>query len=143
MSRLGSRTMRATLVILIFALAVGVWATRPLHESLHVGTDWTPTLLVPPQGEQEVQVDVECNNLFASSPRSDAPLPALTPQPADKPPLAYPREPCVFVHSDARRAFAIDVLVVVAALATLAYLRRRSRRTRVVPGAGTLEHELA
>jgi hypothetical protein len=143
MSRLGSRTMRATLVISIFALAVGVWATRPLHESLHVGTDWTPTLLVPPQGAKEVHVEVECNNLLASSPRSDAPLPALTPQPADKPPLAYPREPCVFVHSDARRAFAIDVLVVVVALATLAYLRRRSHRTRVVPRAGTLEHELA
>jgi hypothetical protein len=143
MSRLGSRTMRATLVISIFALAVGVWATRPLHESLHVGTDWTPTLLVPPQGANEVQVEVECNSLLASSPRSDAPLPVLTPQPADKPPLAYPREPCVFVHGDARRAFAIDVLVVVVALATLAYLRRRSHRTRVVPGAGTLEHELA
>ena len=135
--------MRATLVILIFALAVGVWATRPLHESLHVGTDWTPTLLVPPQGAKEVHVEVECNNLLASSPRSDAPLPALTPQPADKPPLAYPREPCVFVHSDARRAFAIDVLVVAVALLTLAYLRRISHRTRIVSGAGTLEHDLA
>ena len=64
MSRLGSRTTRATLVVLLFALAVGIWATRPLHESLHVGTDWTPTLLVPPQGAKEVQVEVECNNLL-------------------------------------------------------------------------------
>ena len=143
MSRLASGTARATLGVLLFALVVGVWATRPLHESLQVGTDWTPTLLVPPQGAKEVQVEVECNNLFASSPRSDAPLPALTPQPADKPPLAYPREPCVFVHSDARRAFAIDVLVVVAALATLALLRRRSHRTHVVQGAGRLAHEPA
>jgi hypothetical protein len=135
--------MRATLVILIFALAVGIWATRPLHESLHAGTDWTPTLLAPPQAAKEVQVQVECNSLLASSPRPDAPLPALTPQPADKPPLAYPREPCVFVHDDARRVFAIDVLVVVVAFATLAYLRRRSHRTRVVPRAGAFEHELA
>jgi hypothetical protein len=135
--------MRATLVVLIFALAVGIWATRPLHETLHVGTDWTPTLLVPPQAAKEAYVDVECNNLFASSPHSDTPLPPLTPQPADKPPLAYPREPCVFVHGDARRAFAIDMFVVVVALAALAYLKRRSHRAHLTPEAGTLEHELA
>ena len=142
MSRLGSRTTRATLVVVIFALAVGIWSTRPLHESFHVGTDWTPTLLSPPQAAKEVHVEVECNNLFAASPRSDTPLPALTPQPADKPPLAYPREPCAFVHGDARRAFAIDVLVVVVALGALAMLRRRSHRTRLTTGT-TLEHELA
>jgi hypothetical protein len=100
-------------------------------------------LLVPPQAAKEVHVDVECNNLFASSPHSDTPLPPLTPQPADKPPLAYPREPCVFVHGDARRAFAIDMFVVVVALAALAYLRRRSNRAHLTPEAGTLEHELA
>jgi di/tricarboxylate transporter len=141
MSRLGSRTTRAILIVVIFALAVGVWSTRPLHESLHVGTDWTPTLLVPPQAAKEVHVKVECNNLYASSPQSDTPLPALTPQPADKPPLAYPREPCVFVHGDARRAFAIDILVVVAALAALAYLKRRAHRIHATPQTGTLEHE--
>ena len=127
MSRLASRTTRATLAVLLFAVAVGIWATRPLHETLQVGTDWTPTLLVPPQAQQEVLVEVDCNNLFSSSPRSDEPLPPLTPQPADKPPLAYPREPCVFVHGDARRAFAIDVIVVLVALGALAYVRRRSR----------------
>ncbi len=88
-------------------------------------------------------MEVECNNLLASSPRSDAPLPELTPQPAGKPPLAYPREPCVFVHGDARRAFAIDILVVVVALAALAYLRRRSHHTQLTPEPGTLERELA
>ena len=127
MSRL-SMTTRVTLIVLLFAVVVGIWATRPLHESLHVGTDWTPTLLVPPQGAKEVHIRVECNSLLSSSPRSDEPLPELTPQPPDKPPLAYPREPCVFVHSDARRTFAIDILVVVAALAMLAYLGRRSHR---------------
>ncbi len=142
MSRL-SRTTRATLVVVIFALAVGIWSTRPLHESLHVGTDWTPTLLTPPQPAKEVQIHVQCNNLFASSPGPDSPLAPLTPQPADKPPLAYPREPCVFVHGDARRAFAIDVFVVLAALAGLAFLRRRSHRTLETPAAVVLEHELA
>src|SRR5262245_24702420 len=130
MSRLRSRTTRAALVVLLFALAVGIWATRPLHETLHVGTDWTPTLLDPPEAATEVRVTVECNSLLSSSPRSDDPLPALTTQPPDKPPLAFPREPCVFVHADARRAFAIDVLVVVVALGMLAYLRRRSHRAR-------------
>jgi hypothetical protein len=143
MSRLGSRTTRATLVVVLFAIAVGIWATRPLHETLDVGTDWTPTLLSPPQGAKEVRVEVECNNLLASSPRSDAPLPALTPQPADKPPLAYPREPCVYVHSDARKAFAIDMLVVVLALGVLIYMGRRAHRTRAAEQAITLEHERA
>ena len=116
------------MIVLLFAVAVAIWATRPLHETLQVGTDWTPTLLVPPQGAKEARVEVECNSLLSSSPRSDAPLPALTPQPPDKPPLAYPREPCVFVHSDARKTFAIDILVVALALVVLASLRRRSRR---------------
>ena len=141
MSRLGSRTTRATLAVLLFALAIGIWATRPLHESLHVGTDYTPTLLVPPQGAKEVQVDVECNSLLSSSPRSDTPLPALTPQPPDKPPLAYPREPCVFVHSDARRAFAIDIFVIAVALGSLAYIRRRSRHSHLA--SSQLQPELA
>jgi hypothetical protein len=143
MSRLGSSTTRATLVVVIFALVVGIWATRPLNESLHVGTDWTPTLLVPPEGAREVQVEVQCNSLLESSPGPDGPLPALTPQPSDKPPLAYPRQPCVFVHEDARRAFAIDILVVVVALATLAYIKRRSRRAHSTEGSGPLEHQPA
>src|SRR4051794_7092847 len=140
MSRLGSRTTRATIAVLLFALAIGIWATRPLHESMHVGTDFTPTLLVPPQGAKEVQVEVESNSLLSSSPRPAAPLPPLPPQPPDPPPLAYPREPCVFVHSDARRAFAIDVFVIVVALGLLAYIRRRSRHS---VDTGELQPELA
>src|SRR5262245_2036069 len=128
MSRLRHGSTRATLVVLLFALAVGIWATRPLHESLPVGTDWTPTLLDPPQAATEVHVVVECNSLLSASPLSDTPLPVLPPQPPDKPPLAFPREPCVFVHADARRAFAIDILVVVLALGMFAYFSRRSRR---------------
>jgi hypothetical protein len=143
MSRLGSSTTRATLVVVIFALVVGIWATRPLNESLHVGTDWTPTLLVPPEGAREVQVEVQCNSLLESSPGPDGPLPALTPQPSDKPPLAYPRQPCVFVHEDARRAFAIDILVVVVALVALAYIKRRSRRAHSAEGSVPLEHQPA
>lgn len=142
MSRLGSGRTRAALLVVIFAVAVGIWATRPLHETLDVGTDWNPTLLVPPQGAKDVRVDIECNSLLDSSPRPDTPLPPLTPQPADKPPLAYPREPCVFVHSDARRAFGIDVLVVIAALGTLTYLGRRSRRAHETEATGTVDHEL-
>jgi len=143
MSRLGSRTTRAMLIVVLFAVGVAIWATRPLHESLHVGTDWSPTLLVPPQGQHEKYVDVECNNLFASSPGPATPLPPLTPQPPDKPPLAYPREPCVFVHSDARRTFAIDVVVVVAALGGLAFLKRRSHRAHLTEEIGALEREPA
>ena len=101
-----------------------------------------PTLLVPPtSGRKRFMWRSSATVLCSSSPRS-APLPELTPQPAGKPPLTYPREPCVFVHGDARRALAIDMLVVIAALATLAYLRRRSHRARVTP-TGVLEPEPA
>jgi len=134
---------RAALLVLFFALAVGIWATRPLHETLYVGTDWTPTLLVPPEGTKEVHVRVECNNLLASSPQSDStPIPVLTPQPPDKPPLAYPRQPCVFVHGDARRTFAIDLVVIVAAVVLLTYARRRRLR-HIRDSSQELQPELA
>jgi hypothetical protein len=121
--------LMATVVLAVFSLALAVWAIRPLHESMYVGTDWTPTLLVPPEPSQDVYQEVTCNSLLSDAGPHGA-LPSLTPQPADKPPLAYPREPCTFVHSDARKTFAIDVVLVLAAFGTLAYLARRNVRQR-------------
>jgi hypothetical protein len=121
-------------ILVIFVLAVGVWSVMPLHESLNVGTDVTPTLEDPPGSPQQVTQVVECNNLWASSPGPDNPLPELTPQPPGVQPLGYPREPCVFIHGDARRALAIDVLVVVLAVIGLGYVVKR-RRSQSDPDA--------
>ncbi len=71
---------------------------------------------------------MECNSLLSSTARPDEPLPTLTPQPTDKPPLAYRRPPCEFVHSDARRTFAIDVLAIVIAIGVLAIAFKRRRQ---------------
>src|SRR5262245_33136161 len=126
-----SRRMRfAVLAVLIFAIAVGVWAVRPLHDRVKVGTDYNPTLLDPPRSAQVVYVDVKCGNVFASPARPDTPLPSLAPQPEGQAPLGYSREPCAFVQRDARRAFAIDVLVILAAISCLTYvILRRARRS--------------
>ncbi len=118
----------AVSVVIAFAALIGWWAVRPLTDSVAVGTDWTPTLLDPPQGQQEIRQEVECNSLLSSTARPDEPLPTLTPQPTDKPPLAYRRPPCEFVHSDARRTFAIDVLAIVIAIGVLAIAFKRRRQ---------------
>ena len=108
-----SRLQRALVIVLAYAVVIGIWAARPLSESIAVGTDWTPTLLDPPQGSKEVRQEVSCNSLLSSSARPDEPLPTLTPQPADKPPLAFHRVPCEFVRSDARKTFVIDIVAAV------------------------------
>ena len=127
-----SRLQIAFLVVILYAIVIGIWAVRPLSESLDVGTDWTPTLLDPPQGSREVRQEVSCNSLLSGSPRSDEPLPELAVQPADKPPLAFARVPCQFVHSDARRAFVIDIVAIAAAVGLLVWLSRRRRETAAV-----------
>lgn len=108
--------------VALWYVAVLIWAFQPLTETMRVGIDYTAT---PPKA---LSVTVECNSLFSSSVRSEDP-PVLTPQPEGQPELGYPREPCEFVHADARRAFVIDtVVVVLAAIGLLGYRWRRRRR---------------
>jgi hypothetical protein len=124
-----SRLQRVLLIVVAYAVVIGIWAVRPLSESIAVGTDWTPTLLDPPQGSKEVRQEVSCNSLLSTSARPDEPLPALTPQPPDKPPLAYHRVPCEFAQSDARKTFVIDVVAIGVALGLIAWIVSRRRKT--------------
>lgn len=127
MRRSGLRGARIALAVLaLWYVAVLVWAYRPLSETMRVGIDYRAE---PPSA---LSVTVECDSIFSSTSRS-AELPVLPSQPDGQPPLAFPREPCEFVRSDARRAFAVDTIVVVLAGATLLWFGVRHRR-RDEPG---------
>ena len=123
------RLLLATVAVLAYAgLLVGVWATRPLHDSIPVGMDYSPTLASPPEPARLLSVDVTCNALFSSSPSGDEPLPELTAQPEGFPALAFQREPCALVHRNARVLFVVNVLAVVATLTVIGLVARRLRR---------------
>lgn len=124
-----SKPLRIAFVALIvhFALVVGLWAVRPLEDSIPVGMDWSPTVQDPPAPQRLVSQDVECNSLFDSSPRPDEPLPVLTPQPEDRAALAFQREPCELVHSQARIVFGLDLIFTIAALTGIVWAGRRLR----------------
>jgi hypothetical protein len=124
-------SLAAVAISVYFVLLMLVWATRPLHDSVPVGIDRTPTTAVPPKPEQAVSQRVECNSLFAEDSRPDESLPTLRPQPKGQPALAYQREPCNHVHSEARVLLAINSLVVVVLMALLVFLAVRSRRSRL------------
>ena len=125
----GKRLGLAALAVAAYAcILVGVWAARPLHDSVPVGTDWTPTLAVPPLPQQLVSQRVTCNTLFSGDARPDEPLPELTPQPKGLPPLAFEREPCTLVHTDARRNLAINLIAIVGMFGVIGALARRTRR---------------
>jgi hypothetical protein len=129
MSRLSKRLVYALIALVVYAaLLVGLWAARPLHDSVPVGIDYSPTVLTPPGPQRLVSQEVECNTLFDSAARDDAPLPELTAQPKGRPDLAYQRTPCALVHRDARLLFGLDLLAVAAAIAVVALVWRRVRR---------------
>jgi hypothetical protein len=108
-------------IVILWYLSVVIWATRPLHEVLMVGTDYTATT------PQQVVVEVECASPFSNA-GVTGDLPQLTPQPADRQPLGFPREPCRFVHSDARMVLLLDTAVLALVLGILAYLWRRAAK---------------
>ncbi len=120
--------LAAVAVVAYALILVGVWASRPLHDSVPVGTDWTPTLLAPPAPQQLVSQRVTCNTLFSGDPRPDEPLPTLTDQPKGRPELAFQREPCALVHSDAQRNFAINMIAVVGLLGVIGFAARAAKR---------------
>ena len=122
-------SLAAVAISVYFVLLMAVWATRPLHDSVPVGIDRTPTTAVPPRPEQALSQRVQCKSLFARDSRPDESLPTLRPQPKGQPALAYQREPCTLVHSQARLLLVINSLVVVASMALLVVLAVRSRRS--------------
>ena len=109
------------LVVLIF------WALQPLSDSVPVGIDYTKVPAAP------VSVTVECQTLFDSAPRSDAPLPSLKEQPPTAPALGYQREPCALVQRQARIVFALDTAAFLAVMAGFGWLTLSRRRSAPVP----------
>ena len=137
-----SLSLIAVGVLVYFVLLVTLWAARPLEDYVFVGVDWTPTTEVPPQSQKERWQRVECNTVFDSEPRSDEPLPALTPQPEGRQALAYPQDVCEHVHSNGRLMFVVDTVIVLVALAVIAViaLRLRSQQSPVAPVADAVDH---
>jgi hypothetical protein len=126
-------SLAAVAVLFYFALLLVVWAGQPLDDFVPVGTDWAPTVAVPPGSQHLVSQRVICNTLFASDPRPEEPLPVLTPQPPGHFALEYQREPCALVHSNARLVFLISLLTVIIALALIVTLAIRTRRVERQP----------
>ena len=132
MSATAKRLRLAAVALFVYSVVLlTFWAARPLHDLVPVGIDRTPTVAVPPQPEQAISQSVECNSLFASEPRPGESLPKLKPQPKGQPALAYQRDPCQHVHSEARLVFVIDSFVVLALIGLLAFRAVRLRRSTV------------
>ena len=122
--------LAAVALMLYFVLLMAVWASRPLHDSVPVGVDWTPTTAAPPKPEQVTDQVVRCNTLFASQARAEG-LPTLRPQPKGRPALAYQHDPCKLVHSQARLLFVIQSGALIGSTALLVFLAMRSRQSRL------------
>ncbi len=101
-----------------FLCVLFFWALRPLHDAIPVGIDkkgiWTSQA-------------VECNSLFHSDARDDSPLPTVSK------PLAYTREACTLVHTQARQVFVFDIFVTMLVLGAAGFSMLRSRRLDRTP----------
>lgn len=116
------------LVAWVLVLFFG-WAIQPIDDTVPVEVDPTSELatilanqpeLTPIEAERAQAV--QCNSLFASSPRDTAvPLPELPPD------YVYARVPCVSPHSGAQLAAIVNVLAVVALVIGWVSISRRFR----------------
>ena len=94
-----------------------------------VGVDYTA------QPARQTYQSVECNDVLSSSARGGSPLPALKPQPATAPSLAYQRVPCAEVHREARLVLWFDIAVVVMVWAVAVVAWRWRPRSRSLASA--------
>jgi hypothetical protein len=113
-----------------YICTVVFWAFQPLTENVPVGVDYTR------KNPHEISVPVTCSTLFRAASRRSSPLPALTAQPAGKPPLAYAYDPCVRTHRQARALFVLDTAVVLAGIALALWLSIRQRVAVTAPRVG-------
>jgi hypothetical protein len=114
-----------------YAITLGFWALRPLHDSVPAGKDRRPAASAPADQKIGPEVlysaKVSCNNLFASAAGPKV-LPVLPAQPEGVNKLGYQRTPCTSVHSQARILFILNTVFVIAAFGIGAWLLRRHRR---------------
>jgi hypothetical protein len=108
-------------VLLWYVCTLLFWALQPLSDTVPVGVDYNVA------ERRRVSITVECNTVFSGDARDGSPLPALAPQPGTAPPLAFPRDPCVRVHSQARRLLVFDTAVAAVLLGAAVALWRRGR----------------
>lgn len=110
-------------VLVWFALVVGVWALRPLSDTVPVGVN---------ADRVPVTQKVRCNTLFESAARDDVPLPTLAlskvPLLKDVRELAYTRSACGKVHRQAQIIFVVNTLLTVVALGAIGGVAVRGRR---------------
>jgi hypothetical protein len=102
--------LAAAAAVVWYACVLIFWATQPLSDSVPVGVDYNPKQPV------FVSVSVSCNNVLDGAARDGSALPVLKPQPKGSPSLAYQRDPCAIVHSQARLVFALDTAVMLVVL---------------------------
>ncbi len=115
----------ATALLAWYLCVLLLWAVQPLSDAVPIGTDWSPTVLVPPKAQKQVSQAVDCNTLFAGSARDSSPLPGLNPQPQGRDALTYSRGACSAVQRDARIVFGLNTLFVLVALTGLILVTRR------------------
>jgi len=100
-----------------FALVLGVWALRSLHDTVP-GSVPAPTA-DHPEAVTPASVELSCGTLFDPH---DVTLPA---EPKG---FVAARDACGIVISDARRVLALDTVVLVAGLVGVVLVRRRLAR---------------
>jgi len=127
---MSSRVRRPVLIaaaalIVWYVVVLLLWAVPPLSDSIPVGLDRSPTMLVPPGNAKQISQTVECNSLFSDSARDPGPLPTLPEQPTSFAPLEYPRPACTAVQRDARIVFGLNTVFVLIGLVGLAAVNRR------------------
>ncbi len=108
-------------VLVVWYLAVVVWASRPLSEN-------TPVFALDPAAVPALTShEVACASVLSS----DAVDPAEIPVPPEG--YGFGRQPCELVHSTGVNAFVINtVLFALAVLFLIGLWLRRSRRTELV-----------
>lgn len=110
-------------VLFWFVLVVGMWAIRPLSDTVPVGVN---------ADRVPVTQKVRCNTLFENSARDNTPLPTLAvskvPLPKDVQELAYTRSACGEVHRQAQIIFGVNTLLTIVALAAIGAVAGRGRR---------------
>jgi hypothetical protein len=115
-------TKLAWLVMLGWAVLLGLWAVQPL-------TDQVPTGKVDGAG---TSVTVECARPIDADPGPDQPLPDV------QPPRKYERQACVEQHSDNRVMLFVNVvLIAVIAVGLIVVPRRLNRRAATGPTGQT------
>ncbi len=127
MSRVRAAPAVAVSVTVWFLIVLLLWAVRPLSGMVQAGIDYT---VEPPRA---VSVRVHCNSLFADEPGTGGSLPEFPPQPDGRAALAVPVEPCAIIHADARRAFAVDTIVLILVLGGVAAYFARGKRATLAP----------